>query len=159
MYQCFFLLHPYSDEIFVYKHALRPILIWNHHKHLSYIFLLHLNTYRLWVCDYYKYINSVSAGTVLRRQNQVLTSQDGPRSQRINSTCNRRVIIPRIINVFTEKNNMFCHKSQPHFVPSATDADVTHSKMDRLLNSHPWEISVVFSINVIMVISQSTQLE
>ena len=52
--------------------------LWNHHKCLSWLFPLLFNTLMLWVYGHYKYINSLSAGSVFRRQN--LTSEGGPRT-------------------------------------------------------------------------------
>ena len=50
--------------------------IWNHHKCLSQLFLLHLNNYAIWllVYDYYKCFYSVVGGTDYRYQ--ILTSID-----------------------------------------------------------------------------------
>ena len=52
--------------------------IWNHHKRLSQLFLIHLNTH---VYGDYKYCYSYSAGIDFRRQ--ILTTKVDPRAIRV----------------------------------------------------------------------------
>ena len=87
-------------------------LIWNHHKCLSQLFLIHLNTYVMGLRSF-EICNSFSAGTVLRRQNltfedvrfwriktsesdvyrrQILTYKDGPSPERV------ALYVPRLHN-------------------------------------------------------------
>ena len=64
------------------------LLIWNHHKCLSQLFLLHLNTY---VMDHYTYFNYFSVVTVF----MYITYEDGPCAEGVNHPLLNIPIFPR----------------------------------------------------------------
>ena len=74
-------LTPTTLNYFCLKHGdNRFFSIWNHHKCLSQLFLIHCIP-MVWIYDHFKCLNSFSAWTVFIRQ--ILTYEDGPRAEKI----------------------------------------------------------------------------